>query len=159
MPEYYISITGLKVKSPWLLPTFFYYAIPSSIQARSAPGNIDLQTTYIQGIHHTLSVWKDKKSMLTYLRQGAHLKAMKAFVTIAAFGKIYGYESDTIPTWPEARRIWESQGAVHYGAEGHRASGNSWKVAAISLLVVAISAAFLQGVTVRFRPLVMRATD
>jgi len=155
MPEYYISVTGLKVRSPWLLPTFFYHAIPSSIQAKSAPGNIDVQTTNVDGIHHTLSVWENKKSMVTYLRQGAHLKAMKTFGQVAAFGKTHGYESDKIPTWPEAIQILETHGKLLRGKAPPQSS-NSVKtltVAAVTLSAIAFAALYFQDYTVGFRPL------
>ena len=53
--------------------------------------------------------------MLNYLREGAHVKAMKASKAVGKYGKVYGYESDTIPTWTEARKIWEDNGRVVLG--------------------------------------------
>ena len=47
--------------------------------------------------------------MLVFMRNGAHLKAMKAFNSIAT-GRTYGYESDKIPGWEEAYSILESKG-------------------------------------------------
>jgi len=43
------------------------------------------------------------------MRNGVHLKAMKAFHSIA-IGRTYGYESDTIPSWEEAYKLLESKG-------------------------------------------------
>ena len=109
--SYYISITGLKLKSMFHTPKFWYYAVPAMIQAKQAPGNISAQGNVINGVHHTLSVWKDRKSMLNYMRSGNHAQAMKVFDDIAT-GKTYGYESDMIPTWEEVQHLYETKGVV-----------------------------------------------
>ena len=113
--KYYVSVTGLKVKSIWHHPQFWLHAVPSAIQAQSAPGIVEARTTARNGIQHTLTVWEDRKHMLRYLREGAHLKAMKvtAQVSDPAGTKVYGYESDTIPTWEEALALWEVHGTRH----------------------------------------------
>ena len=45
-------------------------------------------------------------TLRAFVGSGPHLKAVKSFRTIAT-GSTYHYESDTIPTWEEARRLWE----------------------------------------------------
>uniref|UniRef100_A0A7S2XQQ6 DUF3291 domain-containing protein n=1 Tax=Attheya septentrionalis TaxID=420275 RepID=A0A7S2XQQ6_9STRA len=109
--KFYISITGLDLIAFYHAPKFWMHAIPSMTQARSSEGNISADGNTIQGTHHTLSVWKDRNSMLNYLRKGSHGKAMKIFDDIAT-GKVYGYESDTIPTWKEARELYDKHGRV-----------------------------------------------
>jgi hypothetical protein len=47
--------------------------------------------------------------MLVFMRSGAHLKAMKAFHTIAT-GKTFGYESDKRPSWDEAIELLLTKG-------------------------------------------------
>lgn len=109
--SFYISITGLELKSMFHTPKFWYYAVPAMIQAKQAPGNISAEGKYINGIHHTLSVWDDRKSMLNYMRSGNHVQAMKVFDDIAT-GKTYGYESDVIPTWEEVQHLYETKARV-----------------------------------------------
>ena len=53
-------------------------------------------------------VWEDRKSMLAYIREGSHVAAMKIVSEIAT-GKTYGYESDVIPSWEEARQIYDTK--------------------------------------------------
>ena len=43
------------------------------------------------------------------MKNGAHLKAMKAFHSIAT-GRTYGYESDTIPNWEAAYELLVTKG-------------------------------------------------
>ena len=46
--------------------------------------------------------------MLAYVRSPKHMKAMKAFPSIA-IGRLLSYESDFIPTWDEALLKWEQE--------------------------------------------------
>ena len=78
-------------------------------QARSAPGNISATAATINGIHHTLSVWKSEKHMREYLRSGAHLKALKAFRNIAS-GKTFGYLTRDVPDWSDVHHLWLENG-------------------------------------------------
>jgi len=105
----YISITGLRLKSPLATPRFWWHALRSMAQARSAPGNISTDARSIGGVQHTLTVWTDQAAMRAYLVAGSHLQAMRAFRSIAT-GKTIGYTSETIPSWEEARSIWEERG-------------------------------------------------
>lgn len=47
------------------------------------------------------------ESLRTFVGTGPHLKAVKSFRKIAT-GSTYHYESDTIPSWEEARQLWEA---------------------------------------------------
>jgi hypothetical protein len=66
-------------------------------------------------MEHTMTVWEDRESMLKYLRKGAHLQAMKNSKMFGSYGKVYGYCTDTIPSWSQARQIWEEKGRVAFG--------------------------------------------
>jgi hypothetical protein len=101
----YISITGLKINGLLSIFGFWRHAIPSKIQADKAPGLILVDLKKVGHFHHTLSVWENKEAMLKYLRNGAHLKALKVFRKIAT-GRVFGYEAQSIPTWDEALGIW-----------------------------------------------------
>ena len=50
--------------------------------------------------------------MLSYLVSPNHLKAMKNFSKIGE-GKVYGYETDSIPSWKDALTEWDKNGLVH----------------------------------------------
>ena len=47
--------------------------------------------------------------MITYLRSGAHAKAIAVFPKIAT-GKVLDLSLDDLPDWPELRQLWEEQG-------------------------------------------------
>jgi hypothetical protein len=104
----YISITGLKLKSIIHVPRFWWYAIRSMVQAQSAAGNISAEARTKNGIHHTVSVWKNKEAMRAYLVAGNHIKAMRVFKRIAT-GKVLGFEADAAPPWNEVHELWRTR--------------------------------------------------
>jgi quinol monooxygenase YgiN len=105
----YVSITGLRLKSPLHAFTFWFRAIASMRQALGAPGNLRAETRTINGVHHTLSVWESEAAMRAYLTTGAHLKAMKSFRSMAT-GKTIGFLSDQAPDWKDVHDIWLTRG-------------------------------------------------
>jgi hypothetical protein len=113
--KYYVSITGIKLKSIWQFPKFQSYSGPSMKESQKANGNISSQGNYRYGVLHTLSVWKDRKSMARFMASGAHAQAMKINdeVSVPSSTKVYGYETDTIPTWDEAFLLWDEHGTRH----------------------------------------------
>jgi hypothetical protein len=115
MTKYYVSITGLKLKSIWYYPKFVYYTSRAMKNAKIANGNISANGSYRNGVLHTLSVWKDKRSMTQYLVAGAHADAMKINddISLPNGTKVYGHETDHIPTWEEAIQMWQEKGTRH----------------------------------------------
>jgi hypothetical protein len=111
----YVSITGLELKGVWHAPCFWWHAIRSMQQARAADGNLYADTRTINGVHHTLSVWRDEQAMRAYLISGPHRKAMRAFHSIAT-GKTLGFTADQRPDWTEVHDLWQTKGrAVEAG--------------------------------------------
>lgn len=108
----YISITGLKPKGILGFFRFWRHAIPSFRQAQTAKGNLFCEVKRIEGYQCTLTVWENREIMLTFMRNGNHKIAMKHFHKIAS-GKTYGFESETIPTWPEAFALLHNYGRVY----------------------------------------------
>ena len=101
----YVSITGLTLRSRLYGPAFWWHAIRSMMQARSARGNLSVEARRINGVHHTVSVWESEAAMRSYLVKGSHLAAMRSFHKIAT-GKTVGYLAEEGPNWDEAHQIW-----------------------------------------------------
>jgi hypothetical protein len=108
----YISITGLKPKGLLSFIKFWRLAIPSFEQARKAKGNQHCVVKRVKGYQCTITVWESREHMLNFMRSGIHVKAMKVFHKIAT-GKTYGFESDKIPSWPEAFALLQEKGRDH----------------------------------------------
>ena len=109
MAEFYISITGLILKSRFSTPLFWWHAIRSMQQAREAEGNLHADARTINGVHHTISAWRVEADMRRYLVSGAHLQAMKRFPRIAT-GKTLGFVAASVPEWDEVHRLWLENG-------------------------------------------------
>ena len=101
----YVSITGLQLKSVRHAPAFWWHAIRSMAQAQAAPGNISATARRIDGVHHTLTVWDSEAAMRTYLTNGPHLAAMRAFRGMAT-GKTLGFLAEVAPDWDKAHALW-----------------------------------------------------
>lgn len=63
----------------------------------------------MHGYQCTITAWENREIMLEFMRSGSHLKAMKAFHSIAT-GRTYGYESENIPNWDEAYNLLQEKG-------------------------------------------------
>ncbi|MEM7427948.1 MAG: hypothetical protein AAF441_17785 [Pseudomonadota bacterium] len=118
---YYISITGLRLKSIWSMVRFWRHAIASLRQVRQAEGLVHAEVRRISGVQHTLTVWQDERAMKRFLYRGAHRKAIAAFDSIAT-GKTFGYHSADIPDWEEARALWEEYGAEYVSSGARQAA-------------------------------------
>lgn len=105
----YISITGLKPKNIWSTARFWILAIPTFRQAQTAKGNLHCAVKRIKDYQCTLTAWENREVMLDFMRKGAHLKAMKAFSSIAT-GKTFGYEAAELPNWEDAFTLLEEKG-------------------------------------------------
>lgn len=105
----YVSITGLRTKSIFHVPLFWWHAFATVRQVRKAEGNLLVKLGTINGIQHTMTVWKNERAMKRFLYQGAHGKAIKVFPSIAT-GKTLGFETNQIPSFDDVNQIWEERG-------------------------------------------------
>ncbi len=106
----YISITGLKMKSPLHAPRFWWHAIRSMAQAQRDPNCQLAIAKQINGIAHTITVWNNRKDMLAFLMSGSHREAMRVFPKIGT-GYGFGIERESVPSWDEAHQLWISRGS------------------------------------------------
>ncbi len=121
----YVSITGLTLRRPWHAFRFYWYAIPSIRQARAAEGNLHTAVKTVNGVHHTLTAWRDEQAMRAFLQSGAHGRAMRSFDDFAE-GKTFGFEAVAIPSWDEALTLWRAMGRdVRVMARGRNRNGGS----------------------------------
>ena len=104
----HVSVTGLKTNNLYASMKFWLLTIPAFREAQKAEGILLCENKSRNGYQHTLTVWKTKANMLAYLRSPKHMKAMKAFRSIA-IGKLLSYESKIVPSWDEALLKWERE--------------------------------------------------
>ena len=108
----WISITGLKLKKFWYFPVFLRYAIPSHRQAENSPGCLMAEAKRIDGVFHTLTIWRSKKEMREFASRGVHKQAVRAFSKYFT-GHILGYEANEVPNWEEAHRRCLDEGRLY----------------------------------------------
>lgn len=98
----FISITYIKVKSIWKVPSFFKHVGMINQQIAGAEGVL---TTRLKGglsKNYTITAWESKEAMLNFRNNGAHLEAMKATRHISNEYASCHYEADVLPGWKEA---------------------------------------------------------
>jgi hypothetical protein len=105
---FYVSITGLQLRSFWRLPRFWFLSAAAMKQARESDGIIRAQARRVDGVHHTLTVWTDEAAMRRFLVSGSHLRAMKAFRGIGS-GRTLGFHDSGVPGWQEALARWRAE--------------------------------------------------
>lgn len=101
----YVSITGFRTRSALHAPAFWLHAFRSMAQARAAEGCLSAEARSIEGVHHTVTFWRDEAAMRAFLGAGAHGRAMRAFRALGG-GATLGYAADSAPDWAEARARW-----------------------------------------------------
>ena len=108
-PEVYVSIVSLRLRSPLLLPRFWWFTLRSLRQARKAEGNLSAQINRIDGAYHSLTVWRDRAAMLAFMRHGAHAQAMRGFPW-SGQGRVAGFSGAHAPAWADVPAIMRSRG-------------------------------------------------
>lgn len=108
----FVSVTGLRLKRFWLVPIFYRYAIPSFSQATRAKGNLFTQVATVDGVQHTLTIWRHKRDIKKFSYSGIHKKAIAMFHKIAT-GSTLTYEVTSIPSWNEVLEKWHNE-AIEY---------------------------------------------
>jgi hypothetical protein len=111
----FVSVTRLRLRSPFYLPMFLTHAIPSLKQAKQAAGNLKT-TTRQQGIRvfWTLTVWQDEASMRAYMTSGAHRQAMPKLAQWCDEAAVahWQQESEDLPSWQVAEQYLQQSGRL-----------------------------------------------
>lgn len=105
----YVSITGFVPRSPLAVPAFWFHALRSMSQAERANGIVFVEARRINGVQHTVSVWRSREDMNLFMGAGAHLQAMRAFPRLG-HGHSFGFEADQAPPWSEVHGLWLAEG-------------------------------------------------
>ena len=105
MSNVYVSVTGFRPKAGIQFIRFWWRTLRALAQARRSPGNIAVSARKVGGIYHTMTVWTDEASMMSFVRSGEHRRAMHNFRELGS-GKTYGFVADGIPGWNSAYELW-----------------------------------------------------
>jgi hypothetical protein len=108
-----VSVTRLRIRSPWYLPAFFFHTLRATRQARAASGNKAVQL--LPDAHRTFwtcTLWTDLQAMRAYVSAGAHRKSMKRLAHWCDEASVVHWEQDAmeLPGWDEAYRRMQADG-------------------------------------------------
>ena len=108
-----VSVTRLRIRSPWYLPAFFFYTLRATSQARVASGNKAVKL--MPDAHRTFwtcTLWTDLDAMRAYVSAGAHRKSMKRLAHWCDEASVVHWEQDALdlPNWQVAHRRMQEQG-------------------------------------------------
>jgi hypothetical protein len=108
-----VSVTRLRIRSPWFLPAFFFHTLRATWQARAASGNQAVQL--LPDAHRTFwtcTLWTDLQAMRAYVFAGAHRKSMKRLAHWCDEASVVHWEQDSmeLPSWEDAHRRMQQEG-------------------------------------------------
>ncbi len=107
------SITRLRVRAWYDLPSFMIHALFSSRQSRAAGGNLGVSVlSDARRVYWTRSIWTDEAALKTFMMGGAHARAMPRLVKICDEASVVRWSGDdtTPPSWAEAHRRMTMEG-------------------------------------------------
>jgi len=109
-----VTITSIKLKSPWKFFALSYNAL-KIIRQLEGTNYLQKKTRGIWTMHYTITSWKSEQELKAFARSGAHLQAMKLSADIADEIRTLTYETDTFPAWKEAKKFLAERGkALHF---------------------------------------------
>lgn len=108
-----VSVTRLRLRSNRYILPFLFDTIFSFWQAKRAQGHLKSSLRRAQNrTFWTLSVWKDETAMRSYMRSGAHAKAMPKLQKWCDEASVVHWhqEGTPLPSWTEAEQIMRERG-------------------------------------------------
>lgn len=109
-----ICVTQINLKHLGKFFSFIPHAFKTMAQAQQAKGN-QHATAKMGGWLKvcTLTAWDSEEAMYAYVRDGAHLKAMKASTKLSDFMISHHFEASEVPSWKEALARLHQEGQVY----------------------------------------------
>jgi hypothetical protein len=108
-----VTITSIELKGPLKFFALSAYALSILKQLKST----DYKAFKKRGIwnkHYTMTLWNSESDLKKFAQSGAHLEAMKKSKEIAKEIRTITIESDTLPSWKEAKKILKNAKVITY---------------------------------------------
>jgi hypothetical protein len=110
-----VAVTRLRIRRLWFLPSFTWYAMRSTLQARRLDSNLRTLILKDRGlVFWTITVWQDQAAMRAFRNSGAHKAAMaKLFKWCDEATYVHWQqEDDAPPDWKTAYNRLVAEGVV-----------------------------------------------
>ena len=108
-----VTITSIELKSIFKFFVLSTYALSIVKQLK----NSKYKGFKKQGFwttHYTMTLWKNERDIIDFYKSGAHLKAMKESEKIAKEIRSITIDSDTFPSWKEAKVFLEKGKVIKF---------------------------------------------
>jgi hypothetical protein len=108
-----VSVTRLRIRSPWYLPAFFFHTLRAIRQARAARGNKAVQLLPdARRTFWTCTLWTDLEAMRAYVSAGAHRTSMRRLAHWCDEASVVHWVQDSteLPDWNTAHRRMQQEG-------------------------------------------------
>src|SRR6185436_15553150 len=107
-----VTVTSLELRSVWLFFKLSWFGLLISRQAKAQQGFVKMKNTGFGHLHYTMTAWDSEEDVKAFARSGAHADAMKRSRTLAREIRTYTYAGNSLPAWPEAKRLLSEKGKV-----------------------------------------------
>jgi hypothetical protein len=101
------TITSIELKGP-----LKFFALSANalniIKQLKATNCKDFKKRGIWTKHYTMTLWNNESELKEFAKSGAHLEAMKKSKQIAKEIRTITIDTDTLPSWDEAKKLLEN---------------------------------------------------
>ena len=101
------TITSIELKGP-----LNFFALSANalniIKQLKATNYNDFKKRGIWTKHYTMTLWNNESELKEFAKSGAHLDAMKKSKQIAKEIRTITIDTDTLPSWDEAKKLLEN---------------------------------------------------
>lgn len=107
------TITSIELKGP-----LYFFALSSSalkiIKQLKATNYREFKKRGIWTKHYTMTLWNNESELKEFAKSGAHLDAMKISKNIAKEIRTITIETDSLPSWEEAKKLLEKAKVISF---------------------------------------------
>lgn len=100
-----LSLTRITLKNYFNIIPLLGHSSRIINQLRHTDGCKLLKTRGFGKDWYTMTLWEDELKLMRFLKSGAHAEAMKDTAKLASSVVSKRIETDTVPTWKEAKNI------------------------------------------------------
>jgi len=107
------TITSIELKGP-----LKFFALSANalkiIKQLKATSYKDFKKRGIWTKHYTMTLWNSESELKEFAKSGAHLEAMKKSKNIAKEIRTITIDTETLPSWDEAKKLLENAKVFKY---------------------------------------------
>jgi heme-degrading monooxygenase HmoA len=107
------TITSIELKDPFKFFALSAQALAILRQLKTTEAK-EFKKRGLWKKHYTMTLWENEKDLKDFAHSGAHLEAMKRSKQIAKEIRTITIDTQTLPTWKEAKKLLEQAHVVKF---------------------------------------------